>query len=134
MREFLITVEGKTYEVQVEEIDRTARAAPLPPAPRPAPKVVPIPTVPEPENKPEVRPLAAKAAAGKISIKNPMPGTIVNINVKVGDAVKPDTLLCVLEAMKMENEIFAGVEGVIVSVDTSKGASVNSGDLLFTVD
>ncbi|MCL2814433.1 MAG: acetyl-CoA carboxylase biotin carboxyl carrier protein subunit [Oscillospiraceae bacterium] len=128
MREFLITVNGKTYEVQVEET-----------AAKTAPKPAPVPAAPaaasEPASSPEVKaPPPSAKAAGKISIKSPMPGSIVNINAKVGDTVKPDTLLCILEAMKMENEIFAGVDGVIVSVDTSKGASVNSGDLLFTVN
>jgi biotin carboxyl carrier protein len=123
MREFLVTVNGTTYEVQVEELENTDKAAP---------KAAPMPN-PAPAQKPEIKPAQAKAA-GKTSVKSPMPGTIVKIAAKAGDAVKADTLLCVLEAMKMENEIFAGAEGVVASVETSKGASVNSGDVLFTLN
>jgi len=123
MREFLVTVNGKTYEVQVEEIGQGSKTPP---------KAAPMPA-PAPAQKPEIKPLSAKTA-GKIAVKSPMPGTIVKIAANVGDAVKSDTLLCVLEAMKMENEIFAGSDGVVASVETSRGASVNSGDLLFTIN
>ena len=132
MKELLVTVNGKTYEVQVEELGENVKAAPLPIAQKPAPKVAPMPN-PSPAQKPEVKPLSNKAA-GKTTIKCPMPGTIVKINVNVGDAVKSDTLLCILEAMKMENEIFAGTDGVVASVNTSKGATVNSGDVLFSIN
>ena len=128
MKEFLITVNGNTYEVQVEEVGETPSAAPIP-SPKAAPKAVPIPT-PETAQKPAAKPLAA----GKTAIKCPMPGTIVKVNVNVGDTVKAHTVLCILEAMKMENEIVAGSNGVIASVDTAKGSSVNAGDLLFTMN
>ena len=135
MKEFLITVNGKTYEVQVEEVGETkSNVAPIPYAPVPAPKVEPIPNPAAP--KPEVKPLAAKqtGAVGKTTIKCPMPGTIVKINVNIGDTVKSGTILCILEAMKMENELLAPGEGVVVSINTTKGANVNSGDILFTLD
>ena len=63
-----------------------------------------------------------------------MPGTIVSIKVNVGDKVAPDTLVAVLEAMKMENEIFAGVEGTVASVNLAAGDSVNSGDVIISVN
>ena len=59
-----------------------------------------------------------------------MPGTIVKINVSVGDAVKKGSVLLVLEAMKMENEIMAPCDGKVVSVSVQSGTSVNSGDVL----
>jgi len=134
MKEFLITVNGKTYEVQVEEAGETRNAAPMPiPTPKTAPKAEPIPAaVP----KPEVKPVSAAAAgkAGKTTIKCPMPGNIVKINVNVGDTVKTGTVLCILEAMKMENEIMSPGDGVVATVNTTKGAGVNSGDLLFTIN
>ncbi|MCL1793659.1 MAG: biotin/lipoyl-binding protein [Oscillospiraceae bacterium] len=123
MREFLITVNGKTYEVQVEEIGQGVKTTP---------KAAPMPA-PAPAQKPEIKPLSAKTA-GKTSVKSPMPGTIVKIAASVGDTVKSNTLLCILEAMKMENEIFAGTDGVVASVEVAKGASVNSGDVLFTIN
>ena len=59
-----------------------------------------------------------------------MPGTILDVKVKVGDTVEAGTVVCVLEAMKMENEIPAPKAGKVVQVVASKGASVNAGDAL----
>ncbi len=63
-----------------------------------------------------------------------MPGTIVSIKVNVGDTVSSGTLVAVLEAMKMENEIFAGVDGTVASISASAGDSVNTGDVLISVN
>jgi len=52
----------------------------------------------------------------------------------VGDRVEPRTVVMMLEAMKMENEIFAGRTGVVSQIAVDKGASVNTGDLLMSVD
>jgi biotin carboxyl carrier protein len=63
-----------------------------------------------------------------------MPGTILDIKVAVGASVKKGDVLCVLEAMKMENDIPAPADGVVASVNVQKGASVNSGDVLITLN
>ena len=63
-----------------------------------------------------------------------MPGTILKINVTVGASVKKGDVLCVLEAMKMENDICAPVDGTIASIDISKGISVASDDVLLTMN
>jgi len=62
-----------------------------------------------------------------------MPGSIVSVKVKNGDTVNEGDVLCVLEAMKMENEIMAPKSGKIVAVCTSQGASVNTGDALVSI-
>lgn len=62
-----------------------------------------------------------------------MPGTINDVRVKVGDSVKKGQVLVILEAMKMENEIMAGCDGTVTSVNVSKGASVSVGDALVTI-
>ena len=62
-----------------------------------------------------------------------MPGSILSVNVKVGDKVEKGAVLCILEAMKMENEIMAPEAGTVTSVATTKGASVQSGDVLVTL-
>ena len=62
-----------------------------------------------------------------------MPGTILKVNVTQGQAVKEGDLLCVLEAMKMENEIFAPKAGSVVQIVAAKGASVNTGDVLVVI-
>ena len=63
-------------------------------------------------------------------VKCPMPGTILDVRVSVGDTIKEGDILMILEAMKMENEILAPVSGKVTAVQVSKGAAVNSGDLL----
>lgn len=71
--------------------------------------------------------------AGAETINAPMPGTIVNVQVKAGDAVTKGQVLLVLEAMKMENEIMSPRDGVIAGVHVSKGESVDSGKLLISL-
>ena len=121
MRKFNITVNGKTYEVEVEEV---GGAAPVYTAPTPAPAA------------PAAKPAAPKAApvAGATQVKAPMPGTVMSVKVAAGDKVTKDTVVAVLEAMKMENEIFAGVDGTVAGVSVSSGDSVNTGDVLVSIN
>ena len=63
-----------------------------------------------------------------------MPGTILDVKVAQGQAVKKGDILCILEAMKMENEILAPQDGTVAQVTVSKGASVNSGDPLVVLN
>jgi len=62
-----------------------------------------------------------------------MPGTIVNVLVKPGEAVKKGAVLLILEAMKMENEIQAAADGTVASVNVRKGDTVNADDVLLTI-
>ena len=124
MRKFNITVNGKTYEVDVEEIGGAAPAAPVVSAPAAAPAAAPAPSA---------APKAAPVAGAK-QVTAPMPGTMVSVKVNVGDKVTSDTLVAVLEAMKMENEIFAGVEGTVAGISVSAGDSVNTGDVIISVN
>lgn len=119
MRKFIVNVNGNSYEVEVEEVGATQGAVVAAPVAAPA-------------AAPAAAPKAAPAAVGGTPVKAPMPGTIVDIKVSNGAAVKEGDLLLIMEAMKMENEIFAPADGT-VTVVTSKGASVNSGDVLITL-
>ena len=112
MRKYRVTVNGTVYEVELEEITGAAPAAAVAPA-APAPAAAP----------------AAPAGEGE-QITSPMPGTILAVNVTVGQSVKKGDVLMVLEAMKMENEIMCPRDGVVSSVQAAKGASVESGTLL----
>ena len=62
-----------------------------------------------------------------------MPGTVVDVKVKAGDAVKKGSILLILEAMKMENEIISPVDGTVAQVIATKGSSVNANDVLVTI-
>ncbi len=120
MRHFLVNVNGTNYEVAVEEIDgKSAPAAQ--PAPTPA------------AAQPAAAPAASAAPAGGAQVTSPMPGTILSVLVKVGDVVKAGQPVVVLEAMKMENDIPAPVDGKVTSVAAVKGASVETGSLLCTI-
>ena len=124
MRRFNVTVNGVSYDVVVEEV-AADEAAPVvaPKAPAAAPKA------------PAAAPKAAPAGnAGAVVVKAPMPGTIMKLNVTVGQSVKKGDVLCVLEAMKMENDISAPQDGVVASVNVQKGASVQSEDVLVTLN
>ena len=63
-----------------------------------------------------------------------MPGNIIKVNVKSGDSVKKGDVLCILEAMKMENEICAPSDGVVAGVNVSQGASVQTDDVLLSLN
>ena len=62
-----------------------------------------------------------------------MPGNVLKMNVSVGDSVKRGDILCILEAMKMENEISAPQDGKVASINVSQGASVDTGDIIMTL-
>ena len=121
MKKYRVTVNGTVYEIELEELTGAAPSAPAAPAPAaPAPAA---PAVPAP----------AAAPAGGEQVTSPMPGTILAVNVAVGDTVKRGQVLMILEAMKMENEIMCPCDGKIASVNTSKGSSVESGTLLCVI-
>ena len=121
MKRFNITVNGKAYDVAVEELDASAASAPVAAAPAAAPAPAPA------------APAAAPAAGEGEKVTAPMPGTILDVKVAVGDSVTKGQVIMILEAMKMENDIVASCDGKITSVLTSKGSSVNSGDALATI-
>ncbi len=129
MRKFRVNVNGNAYEVEVEELGAAAVHSAPAPAPALAAAPAPKPAAPAPVAAP--KPQAAPAGAGAVA--SPMPGVIKDVRVKVGDKVTPDTVVVILEAMKMENEIFAGVSGTVTAVHTSRDASVNTDEALVTI-
>ena len=117
MRNFLVNVNGTQYEVAVEEIDGKAAPAAKPVA---APVAAPAPA-------------AAAPVAGGTKVTAPMPGTILGVSVKEGEAVKAGQTIFVLEAMKMESDIVAPVDGTVRGIVVAKGASVSAGDVLCSI-
>ena len=126
MRRFTVTVNGVAYDVVVEENHAAAPVAEMKtPVVTPAPAAAPAPEAPKP---------AVSGSVGSVSMKAPFPGTILKVNVSVGDAVKKGDVLVVLEAMKMENDITAPKDGVVASVDVQQGAAVVTDTLLLTMN
>ena len=128
MKNYRVTVNGVAYDVVVEELNGSSAPAPVAAAPVAAPVAAP---------KAAPAPAAAPAKSGNegaVKVKAPMPGTIMKVNVKVGDTVKKGDVLCVLEAMKMENDISAPQDGTVASVNVQKGASVQAEEVLVTLN
>lgn len=121
---YIVTLNDKQYEVEVEK--GKAVAAYIGEAPAPAP----VAAAPAPAAAPAAP--AAPAGAGD-PVTSPMPGTILDVRCQQGQTVKNGDILFILEAMKMENEIFANKDGTVTSVCVSKGASVDTGSVLCTI-
>ena len=132
MKRFKITVNGTAYEVEVEEIGSSSGNGAVSNSknnPQSANADSSFPK--EPSNS--MPKTVTSAASGSVSVTAPMPGNIVSVNVSVGDVVSEGDVLCVLEAMKMENEITAPSGGTVASVNVAAGAAVNGGDLLVSI-
>ena len=107
---YKVTLKGRVYEVEVEAgqamlLDEYEAVAPAAPV---------VPGAGEP-------------------VTAPMPGTTLKVNVTQGQAVKAGTVLCILEAMKMENEIMTSKDGTVTQVLVSKGSAVDTGAPLVVI-
>ena len=122
MKEYKIKVNGNEYKVEIEEVGGTitnVSAAPVQaaaPAPGPKPASAPAP-----------------ASAGGVKVTSPLPGVILDVAVKEGDAVKKGDKVIVLEAMKMENVIEATADGIVKEIKVKKTDSVLEGDVLVVI-
>lgn len=126
-RGFNVFVDGQYYNVEVEctsgapvitgVSQAPARGAAVSPAVAAAPAAAAA-------RQPAAAPAAESLAAGDTPLKAPMPGMIISYAVKVGDAVKTGDLICVLEAMKMQNSLPAPASGVVKAINFEPGASV----------
>ena len=129
---YKVTLKGRTYEVEVEAgeailLDEYEAIAPSAPAAAPA-----APAAAAPAAAPAAPAAPVVTGAGD-PVNAPMPGNILKVNVTAGQAVKAGEVLCILEAMKMENDIVASCDGKITSILVSKGDTVNSDDVLVTI-
>mgnify|MGYP003294164385 CR=1 FL=1 len=122
-----VTVNGVSYSVELENAPAAAPVA----APVAAPKAQAAPAAPAAAAAPAA-PKAAAPAGGK-AIKSPLPGVILSIDVKEGQAVKRGQKIAVLEAMKMENEILSEFDGTVSAIHVAKGDSVLEGANIVTV-
>ena len=113
-RKYRVTVNGKAYDVDVEEMGAGAPAAAQVPAAAPVAAPAPI-------------------AGGAGAIEAPMPGKVLKILVSQGAPVTAGQLVLILEAMKMENEIYAPSAGTVTQLGCKEGDSVNTGDTLLVI-
>jgi biotin carboxyl carrier protein len=132
----LVTVNGTPYSVELS--GSSAPPAPVAPAVEAAsvPRVAPVV---EPVSAPQAAPAPAATprpspAEGSGRVLAPIPGVVLDILVGIGDPVTVRSKLLVLEAMKMENEIFAGIAGVVTAVAVKSQQEVRQGDLLVTIE
>jgi glutaconyl-CoA/methylmalonyl-CoA decarboxylase subunit gamma len=143
MKKFKVTVDGQTFDVTVEEVNDQSSAIPAAPAvevekeTRPAvsaeKKTEPVkhspPSAPVVQSQP-----VSSGGSGGTAVPAPMPGSIIDVLVQVGDTTSEGKVLVILEAMKMENEVTAPQAGTIVDVLVKKGDTVNSGDPLVLIN
>ena len=118
---YKVTLKGRVYEVEVEAgqamlLDEYEAVAPAAPAAAAA-----------------AAPAAPVVTGAGEPVTAPMPGTILKVNVTQGQAVKAGTVLCILEAMKMENEIMTSKDGTVTQVLVSKGSAVDTGAPLVVI-
>ena len=129
MSKYRITMDGKTYEMEIELMNGNAPVA--------APKKEEAPVKAASVQAAPVKTAAAAAvqqpATGN-AVTSPMPGTILKVNVSLGDTVQKGQAILVLEAMKMENEISAPKAGKIIALHVKQGDSVQGGDALFEIE
>ena len=108
MKVYKVKVNGKLYEVEVESVsldDKPITAAPK-----------------------------AQASSGAgTKLNAPMAGTILDVKVKVGQSVAEGDVVCILEAMKLENEVTAPVSGIVKEIEVSKGTAVQNGQLIMII-
>ncbi|SFE09513.1 acetyl-CoA carboxylase biotin carboxyl carrier protein subunit [Trichococcus pasteurii] len=128
LRKFKIAIDGKEYLVEMEEIGGVQQpvqapvaAAPAAPVAAPAEQAAPAPVA------------APVSAASGDAMTAPMPGTILRLLVNIGDEVKENQPLMILEAMKMENEVVANHAGKVAGIHVNQGQVVNAGDALITI-
>jgi biotin carboxyl carrier protein len=122
---YVVTLNGKNYEVEVTECD-----AVLLNVTDAAPVAAPVPTAAPAAAS---APAPAAVAGDGTKVPSPMPGTILSVNVAVGQAVKTGDVLMVLEAMKMENDIVAPCDGTIKQLLVQKGSTVETDAVLAIV-
>ena len=119
MKIYKVKVNGKLYEVELESVSEQKGEV--------------APAKAEEKKEEPVRKEAPKPTGEGVELKAPLQGTILKVNVKVGDQVKKGQPVIILEAMKLENEVVAPADGVVTSILVNPGQSVNSQDVLLVV-
>ena len=132
---YVVTVNGKKFEVEVEKVGGAGKSL----SRQPAERRETVKSEPVVETKAAVAPAPVEAApaatstTGGTTITSPMPGTILDVKVNVGDKVTFGQTLAILEAMKMENDIPATVDGEVAEIRVKKGDVVETDSVLIVL-
>ena len=131
MMKYIVTLNGKKYEVEVEK----TKAVLLGVADENSNAQVSLPVGAETPCAPSEGPSKSDDVeeVKGIKTKSPMTGTVLEVNFSEGKQVKKGDVLFVLEAMKMENEIFASTEGTVLAINAPAGSSVENGEVVITL-
>jgi glutaconyl-CoA/methylmalonyl-CoA decarboxylase subunit gamma len=142
MKKFKFTIKGHQYEVDILnvengtvelEVNGTHYSVEIHKEVKTPPKTPKLVRSPLPPPKPEEAAIAKEASEVLYPVKAPLPGVILKILVKPGDAVKPGDTLIIMEAMKMENNIQADKKGVVRALKVSEGDAVLQNDALLLI-
>ena len=131
---YVVTLNGKNYEVDVTETDAIVTGiTEVPVMVAAAPAAAPVAAqaeAPKAEEAPAAPAAPAAPTASGTQVKAPMPGSILAVKASAGQAVKAGDVIVVLEAMKMENDIVAPCDGTVKEIVVTKGTTVNTDDVL----
>ena len=115
MKIYRVKVNGKTYKVELEAMEEVKSES------KPA------------EVKKDEKPVETTKSGDGIKVLAPIQGNLVDFKVKVGDKVKKGQTVAIVEAMKLENEVGSPSDGVVASLDVSKGSPVNNKQVIMTL-
>ena len=134
---YVVTVNGKKFEVEVEKVGGAGKSLSRQPVERAERRETVVKSEPVVETKVAATPVEAAPAAtsttGGTTITSPMPGSILDVKVNIGDKVKFGQTLAILEAMKMENDIPATVDGEVAEIRVKKGDVVETDSVLIVL-
>lgn len=120
MKNYEITVNGKSYQVSVKEIEGEVSQE--------------LSRINENKDRGSVRAEQSEAIPQEgVMITAPMPGRILSVKVKENQTVVAGETMCLLEAMKMENDIVAPVSGVVLKVNVQNSQAVEAGESLMVI-
>ena len=117
-----VVVNGTPYNVKINGMESVPVAPAPQPVPAAAPAVQPVAAPPTP---------AAPVGEGSKKITSPLPGSVIKVNVEVGQSFKEGDVLCIMESMKMENNITAEFGGTITKICAPAGSAVLQDEVLF---
>jgi len=138
MKNYKFKINGKNYEVNIGEAEGkmlhvNVNGADYQVELENAPVAAPVQTAPAAQTAAPAPAAAPKPAGAGVTVKSPLPGIIISVDVKEGQAVKRGQKVAVIEAMKMENEILAESDGTVTAVFARKGDSVLEGADIVTI-